>query len=186
MIPDLCRGVAFEAKARGAWVNPHELWVALEEAAELQPRLIVDIGSDEHVLWAWWMLGADVIGLASDRSASALPTSIVRLQGDPRDRSAALRVRDQVGRRPVDVLVLAAGNEVVDEQECRAMFAAYAPMVRDGGVVMVRGIADPRTPGVERFWSGLTPDGRRELVSGTDPSGFGVVEIHGKDREQHG
>jgi cephalosporin hydroxylase len=181
--------MAHEAVCRGARANVHELWATLEAVDDVRPRLIVDIGSGPAVQWAWWSLGAQVIGLqwALENPipgfSGRLPEAVTVLIGDPRDPSTRLRVADQVAGRPVDVLVLGA---VHTEDVARAAFNGYAPLVRPGGLVLVHGIANPLEPGVKAFWRGLDACGRREMVGGSDPIGFGIVEIHGKDRAAHG
>jgi len=189
MTDELCRTIAYEAVARGARANVHELWAALERIDALSPRLIVDVGSGPAGWFAWWAMGARVIGVEWTPGAQSpafsgeqLPEAVVGLAGDPRDVSMVLRVRDQIGKRPVDVLVLSA---LRTEDTMRAAFGAYGSMVRDGGIVLVHGIASRWTPGVGNFWRGLAPAGRKELVGSSDPIGYGVVEIHGKDRVSH-
>lgn len=184
---ELCRDIAFEAARRGARCNVHELWALLDEVDDLGARLVVDVGSGEPVWWAWWSLGARVVGVTPtgiERSAwpTDLPSAVVDIVGHPADPATVLRVRDQLAGSPVDAVVLAAS---VDESGARAAWGAYAPMVRPGGVVVMRGIADPATPGVGRFWSGLAaadPEDVRELIGSFDPGGYGVMTIKRAER----
>jgi hypothetical protein len=183
---ELCRTIAYEAARRGARENVHELWALLERVDDLSPRLIVDIGSGPAMWFAWWAMGAQVVGVSWEAetmhpafSGERLPTSVVDLAGDPREASTVLRVSDQVAKRPVDVLVLAG---VRTEESARMAFAAYGPMVRDGGLVLLHGIVDRAVPGVGKFWRGLDACGRKELIGAVDPIGYGIVEIHGRDR----
>jgi hypothetical protein len=187
---ELCRTIAYEAVRRGARSNVHELWAVLERIDALSPRLIVDVGSGPAAWFAWWAMGAHVVGVQSPGgvgqspafSGSSLPESVVELTGDVRDVATVLRVGDQVAKRPVDVLVLSG---IGTEDGMRSAFGAYGAMVRPGGLVLVHGIADRRTPGVGMFWRGLAAESRKELVGATDPIGYGVVEIQGKDRAAH-
>jgi hypothetical protein len=190
MASELCETTAHEAVRRGARVNVHEMRAALEAVDDVRPVLVVDVGSEHAMQWAWWSLGAQVIGVqwAVERvqpafSSTQLPESVTVLVADPRERDTVQRVTDQVAGRPVDVLVL---GFLATEENARIGFHAYAPMVRPGGLVLVRGIADPRVPGVRQFWCALDPCGREDLVADTDPIGFGVMRIHGKDRTTHG
>jgi ribosomal protein L11 methylase PrmA len=190
MASELCRAIAYEAAARGARVNVHELWATLEAVDDLSPKLIVDIGSGPGVLWAWWLLGAKVVGVswAPERvqpsfSTERLPDGITDLVADPRERDTVLRVTDQVARRPVDVLVLGG---VHTEEVARAAFGDYSPLVRPGGLVLVHGIADWRSPGVRKFWQSLASDDKRQMVGGVDPIGYGILGIQGRDRATHG
>jgi len=177
---DLCRDVAMEAVRRGARANVHELWALLEDLDAESPSLIVDIGSGPAVWWAWWSLCPNVIGVSATAeqaqpafSGSGLPSSVVALVGDPREASTALRVADQIARRPVDALVISGA---VDGDAARWMFHTYAPHVREGGQVLVHGIANPATPGVGAFWRAL--DGEtRELIGAQNPDGYGIVTV---------
>lgn len=188
MVAELCRDVAFEAARRSVRVNPHELWAALDVVDELGARLVVDVWSEPAVWWAWWSIGVHVIGVSPQAvhrgfSGDRLPSSVVEVVGDPRERSTRMRVVDQVAGRPVDVLVLGGPNS---EDGVRHNFHTYAPVVRPGGLVLVHGIANEQYPGIGRFWSAVDTPGRRELVGSADPDGYGVVEIHGKESADHG
>lgn len=187
MQAELCRTVAYEAVRRGAQANVHELWAALEVVNDVAPRLIVDIGSGPAVQWAWWSMGARVVAVTEEASVSAfsgerLPEAVVELRGDPRDPATRLRVADQVAGRDVDVLVIGAADS---GDTARDLYAAYAPKVRERGLVLLRGIAARVSPGVRTFWKSLGPQWCKELIGATDPIGYGVVEIHGKDRVSH-
>lgn len=191
MAYELCRSVAFEAAYRDARVNPDELWAVLETVDDLAPQVVVDVGSPAAVWWAWWSLGVRLVGVTDAPvppgdafTGSVLPAQVVELVGDRRDPAVRLRVVDQLAGVPADVLVLDAR---AGEEEIRADFTSYAPLVRDGGLVLVHGIADPARPGAAKFWAGLHDPGHtRELVGARNPAGYGVVEIHGRDREDHG
>lgn len=190
MSGELCRDIAFEAVRRGAPVSPHELWAALESVDDLGPRIVIDLGSGPATWWAWWSLGARILGVAAGPASpvqsfgrARFPEGVVEIVGDRRDAGTVLRVSDQLAGGKADVVALAAAET---EQECRADFAAYGPMVRPGGLVLVHGIADPARPGIASFWSGLAPDHTRELVGTNQPIGFGIVEIHGKEQSSHG
>lgn len=190
MASELCKAIAYEAARRGARVNVSELWATLEVVDDVRPQVVVDVGSGAEVGWAWWSLGARVIGAGwpggdapAGFSGERLPESVVVIDGDPREQSTVMRVADQAAGRLVDVLALAGAT---DESSMRALFHAYAPMVRAGGLVLVHGIADPRTPGVKHFWRSLNACGSQEMIGAAGPIGFGIVPIHGKDRTSHG
>jgi hypothetical protein len=190
MEAELCRSVAYEAVRRGARANVHELWAALEAVNDARPGLVIDISSGPAVWWAWWSCATQVIGVTPHAAvatapafgAGRLPEAVVELVGDPREQSTAMRVGDQVAGRPVDVLSI---GDVGGEDALRAAFGLYSPMVRDSGLVIVRGIANRRVPGIGNFWRGLDAVGRKELIGSHDPIGYGVAEIHGKDRVSH-
>lgn len=193
MSSELCKAIAYEAVRRGARVNVSELWATLEVVDDARPKLVVDIGSGRPVQWAWWSLGAQVVGVSfaveqvgPGFSGDQLPESVTDLAGDPREADMVLRVTDQVARRPVDVLVLGSLGVASAEESLRSLFHAYAPMVRPGGLVLVHGIADTRTPGVKKFWRSLNACGSQEMIGAAEPIGFGIVPIHGKDRMTHG
>lgn len=190
MANELCRAIAYEAVRRGARANVSELWATLEVVDDARPKLVVDIGSGRPVQWAWWSLGAQVVGVSQAAegvklgfSGDRLPEAVTDLVADWREADTVLRVTDQVAGRPVDVLVLAA---IGTEPDIRAAFHAYAPTVRPGGLVLVHGIADTRFPGVKQFWRSLNACGSQEMIGAADPIGYGIVPIHGKDRLSHG
>jgi hypothetical protein len=180
---DLCKDVAAEAMRRGAPGNVHELWAALELVVRTGPDLIVDVGSAPAVWWAWWSMCPNVIGVSALHTGAQaftgerLPSSVVALTGAPGDPATAQRVTDQAGRRPVDVLVMAGA---VTADRARLLWGLYAPMVRPGGLVLLRGIANPSTPGTGVFWRDLQTDEREELIGASDPDGYGVVTIPGQ------
>ncbi len=182
----MCRTYAYEAQRRGAAVNVHELWALLERVEQLHPSLILDVGSGPAMLWTWWALGARVVGVhPGDAGAAAfmdgrLPELVTVIDGDPIDRVTVRRAVDQLADVQPDVVVLAGMRH---EGEVLAAYEQYAPMVRRRGLVVVHGIES--TPGVRRFWRNLHGD-KDELVGGTDPLGYGIVDIHGRDRADHG
>lgn len=188
MPAELCRDVAFEAARRSPGVNPHELWATLEAVAALDARVVVDLRSEPVAWWAWWSLGARVVGVAPTTtgtevfSGERLPSSVAEIVGDPRDPATRLRVSDQVAGTPVDALVI--GGRLA-ESDVRGEFAAYSPMVRAGGLVIVAGIAD-ETSGPGRFWAGLDVSVCTEMIGSVDPDGYGIVQIHGRDTADHG
>jgi len=190
MTAELSRDIALEAGRRCAGINPHELWAALDVVETLHPRLIVDIRSEPAVWWAWWSTGAELVALADRDPApedgftgDRWPTSVSVVVGDPRQPVPYGRVGDLIGGRAVDVLVL-GGRDT--EHGIRADYQRFAPMVRPGGLVLVRGIANFRYPGVRRFWAGLRPCGGKELVGSVDPDGYGLVHVHGREAATHG
>lgn len=189
MLAELHRDIAFEARNRSPGVNPHELWATLDAVATIEPGLVVDVRPEPVQWWAWWSLGAHVIGVApepaapSGFTAGVLPSSVVEIVGDPRDPATRLRVADQAAGRPVDVVVVGGR---ISEHDTRATFHSYGPMVRPGGLVIVAGIASRSHPGPGRFWVGLADGAHVEMVGSADPDGFGIVEIHGRDTAHHG
>ncbi len=190
MHPEMCRGIAFEAARRSARVNPHELWAVLEEVAAIGPQVVVDLWSEPAVWWAWWSLGAHVVGVSASPirpglgfSGDHMPSSVVEIVADPREPVTRQRVADQVAGRPVDVLVLGGPDS---EDGARANFQAYAPLMRPGGLVLVHGIANEQYPGIARFWSGLVCPDRKELVGAEAPDGYGIATIPRRETADHG
>jgi hypothetical protein len=187
---EMNREIAFEAARRSASVNPHELWAALDAVEALGPKVIVDLRSEPAVWWAWWSLGARVIGVSATPtrpsrgfSGERLPSSVTEIVADPREQATRLRVSDQLAGGLADVLVL--GGPATEDDE-RAIFHAYAPLVRPKGLVLVHGIANAQLPGIGRFWSELDADERTELIGSQDPDGYGLVEIHERKSADHG
>jgi hypothetical protein len=183
---ELCRSIAYEAVRRGAQANVHELWAALEAVEDVHPRLVVDVGSDPAIHWAWWATGAHVIGVTAEPAAISpafsgdrLPEGVVGIAGDPLDASTLLRVSDQLAGRALDVLVI--GRDITTDG-ARAAYRALAPSVRERGLVLVHGIADRPPTGASALWRELKPAGGRELIGSNDPIGYGVAVRRGKDR----
>lgn len=192
MASELCRDVAFEACRRGALSNVHELWALLEEVDETGAATVLDVGSGESVWWAWWSLGARVVAIPGPDlpveqagfRAEPLPSAVTVIDGDRRDPVTVRRVADQLGGCLADVVVL-AGAET--EDQARADWAAFAPMVRLGGLVVVHNIAHPHLPGVGAFWKGLSGEDAHELVASEMPMGYGLMMIHDTERSRrHG
>lgn len=178
MLAELCRDVAFEAAHRSPWVNPHELWAALEAVNALRPQLIVDVWSDPAVAWAWWSTGARVVWVpdrtGADRSTQTVPSSVVTIADDPREAGTRQRIADQCGGAAPDAVVLSAQTEV----SVRCFWRWFSPTVRPGGVALVHGIAGPE---VGRFWAELDDVDSVEYVGGDSPDGYGLVQMHGED-----
>ncbi len=192
MSAELHRDIALEAGRRSPLINGSELWAALSLVDCVAPRLVVDLWSEPAVWWAWGSTGAAVVGVNPNPvrpgggfSGDRLPTSVTEVVGDPRLPDIRERVVAAVGGRRVDVLVLGGPDS---EDGVRARFAAYAPMVRQGGLVLVQGIANRQCPGIGRFWSDIRPDrpDRKELVGNTDPDGYGVLTMRGREAANHG
>jgi hypothetical protein len=187
MSSELHHAIALEAARRGA-SSPSELWAALDLIDGLQrKRVIVDVGSEPAVVWAWWSLGARVISVAQGETAAGpfggrVPETVTEIVADPRERDTVLRASDQLARQLADVLVVGSADT---EDDARLLFHAYAPMVRPGGLILVNHIADPMTPWVRQFWHSLNACGSKRLVARDRPCGYGIVEIHGRDRAPH-
>jgi hypothetical protein len=188
MSSELYHAIALEAARRGA-SSPSELWAAMELIeAQSRKRVIVDIGSEPAVVWAWWSLGAQVISVPQGETAAGpfggrVPETVTEIVADPRERDTALRVSDQLAQRFADVLVVGHADT---EESARTVFHAYAPMVRPGGLILVNHIADPMAPWVKQFWHSLDACGGRRIVARDRPCGYGIVEIHGRDKASHG
>lgn len=190
MTAELCRDIAAEAARRTPTINVHELWAVLEAVDARRPRVVVDLWSDPAVWWAWWSLGCRLIGVAPAPlppgrgfRGSSLPRGVDVVVGDPRETATRCAVSDLAGDEPIDVLVL-GGPE--SEDGVWSNWAAYAPMVRPRGLAVVHGIANDRYPGIGRFWSAISAPSARALVGNSNPDGYGVVEIHGKELTSHG
>lgn len=188
MLTELCRDVAFEAARRSDAVNPHELWAALEELAVLPVRTAVDLWGDDGMRWALWTAGARMVVVSPTTTPArawglpSIPSSVTEIVGDPKDRAIARRVGDQCAAFSLDLLVLGAPNSEVG----MAMdWRTYAPLVRPGGIALVRGIGNPRFPGLRRWWLALDGE-KEELIGETHPDGYGLVRMHGRDRLSHG
>jgi hypothetical protein len=187
---ELCRDVAYEAFRRDARINRHELWATLETVNSAAPRLVVDLMSGPAVWWAWWSLGAEVVGISAAPdwpgagfSGDRLPAGVTGVAGDSLVPATRTRVLSALAGRQIDLLVLGGANS---EDGVRADFQAYVPLVRPRGMVLVHGVANRRYPGIGRFWSSVAAPGSRLLVGSMDPDGYGVITTPGRETADHG
>ena len=182
-----------------AWaaVNHHhasqrldELTEVLTMVAQLEPEVIVEVGCDAGgTLYCWRTLFPSALVVGVTLPDNSPPTGgqgyplvdwgATVLVADSHDPATAQRVRDQVGDRPVDVL-LVDGDHSYDG--ARLDWQMYSPMVRPGGLVLLHDIATPGLGEVARFWrdvktnGGFPEDNMREIISKRHrPAGFGVV-----------
>ncbi len=192
MLAELCRDLAAEVHRRDPRVNVHEVHALIRGVRTLAPRIVVDLTPAPALWWAWWSLGAEVVGVSPDPlwsggggfTGSRLPDGVTAFAGEARLPRTRAWVVAALAGRPVDMLVVGGANSA---DGVRTEFDAYAPMVRPGGLVVVRGIADRSHPGVGRFWAELTGSmGGTKLIGSRDPDGYGVAQTPGKETADHG
>lgn len=156
------------------------------------PAVIVEIGCDAGgTLWAWrnaFPLAA-VFGVTLEDNGPAtggqgFPVAdhgAVVLFGDSHDRATKQRLKDQLGGRLVDVLL-------IDGDHTRGGVLAdwnmYGPLVADGGLVVFHDVANdsPMTVGAVAVWEQMKREAAicgepvTEIVSKAHrPVGFGIL-----------
>jgi cephalosporin hydroxylase len=185
---------------RGGNVEPTQapveiLWL-LEQVRELQPRRILEIGTDEGgTLFLWtrvapadahlvaldirplgllgglssWALVRRGLGHGSQRIDLAMPR-------DSHDAATVEHVRSLFGGEPVDFLFI-DGDHSYDG--VRQDFEMYSPLVRAGGLVAFHDTSAPDAPDVVRYWQELRASHEAdERVSPDTPHyGIGVIRL---------
>jgi predicted O-methyltransferase YrrM len=149
-----------------------EIAELLRRAADLRPRVVVEIGtaSGGTLFLLTRVAAPDALLVSLDlpggrfgggyqawrkpiyRSFAAPGQRIVLLRGSSHDPAMAERLRRQLGGRAIDFLFI-DGDHSYDG--VRADFETYAPLVRPGGLIAFHDIVpDPKQPDmqVERFW----------------------------------
>jgi predicted O-methyltransferase YrrM len=178
--------------------RPAEIAGLLELVGELRPRVVVEIGtaSGGTLFLFTRVSAADALLVSLDlpggafgggyhpwrvplyRSFARDRQRIVLLRGDSHAPRTAARLARALGGRPIDLLFIDGDHRY---EGVRADFAAYAPLVRPGGLVVCHDIvADPRQPEMEvaRFWREIAARlPSRELVERPDQHGYGLGVI---------
>ena len=170
----------------------------LELVRELRPRVVVEIGTawggtlfllarvaaDDALLVSIDLPGGQFGGgyhpwrVPLYRSFAGERQRIVLLRGDSHAPPTAARLVKALGGRPIDLLFVDGDHRY---EGVRADFAAYAPLVRPGGLVALHDIvSEPSQPemDVARFWREVAARlPSRELVERPDQQGYGLGVI---------
>lgn len=162
-----------------------------------EPRVVVEIGCDAGgTLYAWRAMfpEAAVFGVTlgdngphtGGQGYPLVDHGATVLVGDSRDRATLQRLKDQLGRRPVDVLFIDGDHTA---EGVASDWQMYAPLVRQGGVTIFHDVANdsPMTAGSVAVWEQMKAEAERfgepviEVVSKTHrPVGFGIVRMAGE------
>lgn len=173
----------------GAAQRADELAAALALVADLDPKVIVELGCDlGGTLYAWRQICDDVYGITLEDNSyetggtygGPLDTHGATVHiGDSHDPSSLDWLRDRLAGRPLDVLVL-DGDHLVDG--IRQDLRDYGPLVRPGGLILLHDIAsvgDPRAQ-VHMVWPDLASAyTTTEIRSPVYPYGWGVIHVDG-------
>ena len=182
---------------RGGRMRPTQtaeeiLWL-LAQVRERQPRVVVEIGTDEGgTLFLWPRAAApDALIVALDsrpmgRLGRVSPYALVR-RGFARNgqRVKLLLPRDSHDPRTVEELRRLLSGASVDflfidgdhsYEGVKMDFDLYSPLVRPGGIVALHDIASTLAPGVKRFWSELVASHETEELIASE-FGIGVVHV---------
>ncbi len=168
------------------------LWL-LARAREVEPRVVVEIGTDEGgTLFLWTRVAADdahlvaidtrPLGRLGRFSTYALVRRSFRrdrqrvdlLFGrDSHDPETVAALQGLLRRRPIDFLFIDGDHSY---EGVRSDFELYAPLVRPGGLVALHDVGAEDAPGVVRFWSELASAHSSDQLIASQ-YGVGVVRI---------
>lgn len=177
--------------AREAYEQHHasqrldELVAAVEVVANVEPKVIVEIGCDAGgTLFCWRQLCDSVYGITlADNTAPTggqgypLEThGAAVLAGDSRDSASLAWLRERLAGRLIDVLHIDGDHSYkgVDSD-----YRMYSPLVRSGGLILVHDVFnhwDKRVQ-VHEWWAERFPDAKTISSKRSRPVGFGVIEI---------
>lgn len=168
------------------------LWL-LARARELEPRVVVEIGTDEGgTLFLWTRIAAPdarlvaidtrPLGRLGPLSTYALVRRSFRRE---RQRVDLLFGRDSHDPRTVAALEALLPGQPIDflfidgdhsYEGVKSDFQLYSPLVRDGGIVAFHDIAAADAPGVMSFWSEIVATHRTEQRIASS-YGIGIVHV---------
>ena len=181
---------------RGGHIQPGQaneeiLWL-LERVRAMQPRVVVEIGTDEGGrLFLWTRAAAGdahlvaidtrplgrlgrlsvyaVVRRCFARDGQRVDLLFTRDSHDPRTVEQLTRL---LGAAPVDFLFI-DGDHSYDG--VKQDYELFAPLAREGAIVALHDVGAADAPGVMQFWSELTETHRsEELVA----SGYGIGVVH--------
>ena len=180
---------------RGGHIQPGQsdaeiLWL-LERVRELEPRVVVEIGTDEGgTLFLWTRVAADDAHLVAidtrplGRLGRFSAYALVRrgfarsrqrvellLPRDSHDPSTVEELQRLLAGAPIDFLFIDGDHSY---EGVKQDFELYAPLVRNGGIVALHDVGAVDAPGVTRFWSEVVDTRRTEQLVASR-YGIGVV-----------
>lgn len=162
-----------------------ELAEAVALVAAAAPQVIVEIGCDAGgTLYCWRQICPAVyaITLADNGPATGgqgypLTThGAVVCIGDSHHAGSLAWLKNQLGRRPIDVLHIDGDHTY---EGAAADYEMYSPLVRPGGLVLIHDVLNYQTD-VPRFWRDVAGDAGQVIASKRPrPVGFGVLKVGG-------
>jgi cephalosporin hydroxylase len=193
---DLARGLTwYGGRLRPTQATDEIVWL-LDMLERLQPKTIVEIGTDEGgTLFLWTRVAApDALLVAVDtRPLGVLgqrsPYALVRkglarkqqrielvMPGNSQIQATVERVRGITGGRPVDFLFI-DGDHSYDG--VKRDFELWSPLVRSGGLIAFHDMRPDHPDGVPRLWAELRERFEtEERIASTQPNyGIGVVHV---------
>lgn len=175
----------------GALQKTQELASFLALIADIDPQVIVEIGSDVGgTLWAWQQLnprrviGVDLPGgkyssgiyvqTADGRRLNSHGCEVVI--GDSHDMETMLSLQALLGDDLIDVLFI-DGDHSYDG--VKQDFEMYSPFVRPGGIIGCHDICNHNRPDVQvdRWWRGLNLATEDIVTAPATWGGIGVVRV---------
>lgn len=162
-----------------------ELAEVVSVVAAVDPKVIVEIGCDAGgTLFCWRQLCEAVYGITLADNSPATGGQLYPLVdhgasvliGDSHDPAALRWLRDQLDGRPIDVLHIDGDHSY---RGAVGDLLWYAPLVRDGGLVLLHDAVNWHDSRVEmtHLWEQFTSAGRGRLIKSerSRPVGFGVL-----------
>lgn len=178
-------GIAEQAIAAGAIQKPAELAALLRAVADVDPKVIVEIGSDRGGTLLGWQLACPQAAVISvnlqsgpfSTGAPLDPHGASVVEGDSHDQATLTALKSVLRGRAVDVLFIDGDHTY---EGVLADFEMYMPLVRPGGLVCFHDICHhPNMPqvGVDRLWGELSGALRAYVSQPDNWGGIGVLEV---------
>lgn len=174
--------------AHGAVQKPNELAIFLKLVSDINPEVIVEIGSYAGgTLYAWRQYAKIVVGIdlpaASTFSSTGKPREshgTLSILADSHKQSTLEHLQAILGGRRIDVLFIDGDHSY---EGVRRDYCMYAPLVRPGGLIGFHDVREhPPLDEIEvpKFWAEIKDDTATEIITGEDEwGGIGVLHVPG-------
>ena len=175
----------------GAVQKPGELAEFLELLADLQPKVVVEVGVySGGTLYAWSQVAPDSTVIGIDLLEGG-PYPVYASNGKPRDEHGATMIigdshhpdtRDELEKildgRPIDALFIDGDHTY---NGVRMDYDLYRPLVRPGGVIAFHDIVShlyAQNCDVVTLWCEIKDESAVEIVSSVGDSWGGIGVLH--------
>ena len=170
----------------GAIQKPDELAQFIDMARDLDPQVIVEIGSYAGgTLWAWTQLASSVFAVDLPPTGTYASTGTVQqphgasmVFGDSHDLLTLETLKGLLQGREVDVLFIDGDHSYRGVKKDHEM---YGPLVHEGGLIGFHDIvAHPGQPDIQvhRYWAEAKTADSTEIIAPTDPPWGGIGVLH--------
>lgn len=189
MLDERLVSITDEALERGALQKGYELYQLLAVVASLDPKVIVEIGSDQggtlHALRGVAPT-ADLVSIDLPQGPFSTghplnpPDSAVILQADSHDPATLQTLCDYLDGRLIDVLFIDGDHTY---EGVKLDYLMYSPLVN--GIIVLHDIVQHKDPvvGVHRLWHELSGEKTEFVVEPLDWGGIGVIQTESRVRD---